>query len=251
MSTTVIAILLIILFLGSLLFNIVLDTEKADTQKNLIDEFKKLENFEVSQAMISNDLKNGLAIDNRKNKFCILKNNEGNIHTTIYSYKDLLESEILEDGHGFTKTSRGSQVGGILIGGLVLGGVGAVIGGLSGKKNNIEKINSIDLKIIVNDTNSPMTIFNFFKSKEGEEKSSSKYKLNIQEAREWNSLLSVLIKKADEDDNKKSSLYVEETISNNKSTSIADEILKLKALKDDGLITDDEFISQKNKILNS
>ena len=249
MSTTVIVVLLIVLFLGSLLYNIFVEVEKSDIQDILIDKFKKLENFEVSKGMISNDLKNGIAIDNKKNKFCILKNNDGNINTTIYTYKDLLESEILEDGQGTTKTSRGSQIGGVLIGGLVLGGVGAIIGGLSGKKTHIDKVNSIDLKVIVNDTNSPMIILNFFKSKDGEEKSTPTYKSNIREIREWNSLLSVLIKKADEDDSKNNIIEEEIKSADNQLISVADEIIKLKALKEEGIITEEEFQKQKDSVL--
>lgn len=226
MSTTAIVILLVILFIGALIFNIIERLEKSDTQNSLIAKFNNLDDFEASKGMISNDLKNGIAIDLKRNKLCILKNQEGNVYTNIYSYKDLLETEVLEDGIEVTKTARGSQLGGVLIGGLLLGGVGAVIGGLSGKKTNINKIYSIDLKIIVNDTASPMIIFNFFKSQEGKEKSSLEYKTNIQEAKEWNSLLSVLIKKADEDDIKNNSQI--EKIVHNPSLSVADEIKKLK-----------------------
>lgn len=190
-------------------------------------------------------------MDTKRNKFCILRNDDGIVTTTIYPCKDILESEILEDGQETTKTSRGSQLGGALVGGLVLGGVGAIIGGLSGKKTHTDKINSIDLKIIINDTNSPMIVFNFFKSlnTEGIEKSTTAYKQYIIKAREWNSLLAVLIKKADEDDNK-NSMNLEADINNSKSVSIADEIMKLKILNDDGIISDDEFSVQKNNILN-
>ncbi|MCX6052837.1 MAG: SHOCT domain-containing protein [Campylobacterales bacterium] len=37
----------------------------------------------------------------------------------------------------------------------------------------------------------------------------------------------------------------------NTNLSISDEIRKLKSLKDDGLITNDEFLSQKEKLLNN
>ena len=228
---------------------IVIVANKSYKQRALIDEFAKLKNFDAHRGMISNDSKNGLAIDNKRNQICILKNDEDNIHTTIYKYKDLLESEILEDGESVTKTSRGSQLGGALLGGLALGGVGVLLGGLSGKQNNINTCNSIDLKIIVNDFNSPMIILNFFKSMFGIEKSMPQYKENINSAREWNSLLSVLIKKADEDDNKSTQKKIKDT--NNKiSISVADEIIKLKSLKEEGVITKEEFEKQKNNILS-
>jgi hypothetical protein len=47
-----------------------------------------------------------------------------NLTTRIISYRDLLSSEIFEDGTTITKTVRSSQVGGGLIGAIALGGVG-------------------------------------------------------------------------------------------------------------------------------
>jgi hypothetical protein len=74
----------------------------------------------------------------------------------IFSYRDILESEVLEDGHSVTKTSRSSQLAGTLVGGLLLGGVGAIIGGLSGKKTTHKKVTRIELKVVVNDTSHPI-----------------------------------------------------------------------------------------------
>ena len=230
-----------------LIFFIFAKIKRSNKQNTLIDKFKKIKNFELDRGMISNDLKKGIAVDNTKNKICILKNNKDSIDTIIYEYRDLLESEILEDGESVTKTSRGSQLGGALLGGMIFGGVGAVIGGLSGKKTHTDKVSSIDLKIIVNDINSPMIIINFM-SLPGAEKSTTTYKNNIQSAREWNSLLSVLIKKADKEDlenNKKS------IVDNKKQlVSLADEIIKLKSLKEDGIITEEEFQNEKNNLLH-
>lgn len=43
------------------------------------------------------------------------------------------------------------QIGGVVVGGLLLGGVGAIIGGLSGKTETSGKISRIDLRLIVNE----------------------------------------------------------------------------------------------------
>jgi len=78
-----------------------------------------------------------------------------------FSYKDILESEVIIDGETVTKTSRTSQVGGAILGGIFAGGVGAVIGGLSGKTASKEKVKTIQLKIIVNDIKNPLQIIPF------------------------------------------------------------------------------------------
>ena len=44
-------------------------------------------------------------------------------------------------------------------------------------------------------------------------------------------------------------LHGVETIENNNKVSVADELIKLKGLLDAGVLTQDEFMSQKNKLL--
>lgn len=166
---------------------------------HLFSKINELNDFEFSKHILSDDLNNGIFIDEKRNKICLVDNEK---NTNVYRYRDILEVEILEDGSSVTKMSRTSQVGGAILGGLILGPVGAIIGGLSGKKENINKVNRIDLKLIVNNTQSPLFIMNFLDSSNGEEKGNIIYKTSIQEAREWHSLISVLIKKADFEDNK-------------------------------------------------
>ena len=79
----------------------------------------------------------------------------------VISYRDILSSEVFEDGETITKTARSSQLGGTLVGSLVLGGVGTIIGGLSGKKTSSNKVNRIDLRVTVNRTETPLHDINF------------------------------------------------------------------------------------------
>src|SRR5690625_2106720 len=53
---------------------------------------------------------------------------------------DIIESEVVVDSHTITKTARGSQIGGAAVGGVLLGGVGAIIGGLSGGTGSFEQV---------------------------------------------------------------------------------------------------------------
>lgn len=70
----------------------------------------------------------------------------------MYSYWDILASEVIEEGGTVTRTQRSSQIAGTLIGGLALGGVGAIIGGLSGttKTTKNDMVTPL-LRVIVND----------------------------------------------------------------------------------------------------
>lgn len=239
--------------IGIAIFAIIQIIDNSTKQSNLNTIFYGIEGFFVSRKIIGNDGNSGIAVDEQNNTVCLLTGEAPFVKNKVIQYKDILESEILEDGESLTKTSRGSQLGGVLLGGLVLGGVGAIIGGLSGKKTNIDTIKRIDLKIVINDINEPifflnlLNVSNVLSTDEGYKKSDNKYQIAIQEARKWNSIISILIKKADEEDKKK-----EETLNNvsNNSLSISDEIRKLKLLLDDGLLTNEEFEIQKSKLLN-
>lgn len=237
--------------------------DKKTEMLNNIPDFKKTQriNSPSGNAVI--------AIDENSMKICII-NSWGQ---DVYNYRDILESEIVEDGNTITKTSRSSQIGGALIGGVLTGGVGAIIGGLSGKKTSTEQVKRIDLKIVVNDTKKPVRIFNLMDCqfelggahhKNGMPKDDVIYKRAYQRATRWHSLISVLIKQADDADKKEAEKnryasqserehneinHVQSIASN--SVSVADELLKLSELEKQGIITKEEFDKQKEKVLKN
>lgn len=227
---------------------------KADSL--ILNEFKKelksIKHFDTSYEFISKDMSSAISIDDNNEKICLLVMKDYIINRTIVSYKDILSSEIIEDNNSLVKTARGSQVGGALLGGLLLGGAGAIIGGLSGKKHNISKVKNIDLVVIINNIHEPIFKINFLTTseinhKKGYDKNTSEYKNFANQAKTWHAIMDVIIKKSDDIDKKEE--MKKDTVNSSNNLSTSDEIRKLKTLKDDGLITDDEFISQKNKIL--
>lgn len=78
-------------------------------------------------------------------------------------FEDIRDCEILKDGETVFRKSSSRTLGGALVGGLLLGGAGAVVGGLSGKTRGKEQVNSSTLKIYTKDINTPsfsLQIFN-------------------------------------------------------------------------------------------
>ena len=216
-------------------------------KKEMEEKLAGLYDFTPSQKMIGNDGNSGIAVDEGRKKVCLIKQSMGNIDLDVLTYKDILSSEVFEDGVTITKTARGSQIGGALIGGLALGGVGAIIGGLSGKTKSSDKVKRIDLRITVNRTNNPIHDINFMnvESKKG----GIIYNAAMEQARHWHGLLAVLIKRADSEDIAKERKLVEEKRELLPKGSVADELLKLGELHKQGLLTDDEFEAQKKKLL--
>lgn len=64
--------------------------------------------------------------------------------------------EITVDEETVTRTARGSQALGAAVGVAFFGGVGAVIGGLSGKQISTKNISAANIKIYTNDFNNPI-----------------------------------------------------------------------------------------------
>ncbi|ETI68138.1 SHOCT domain-containing protein [Neobacillus vireti] len=249
---------LIIFFGGGIYFGNLDGKKQRGILKAKINKLHEMQthltDFTVSQKYQSYDIQSSILLDEERKKVCFIfaKTNS----SEMYEYKDIIESEILEDGKTITTSSRSSQIGGAIIGGVLAGGVGAVVGGLSGKKSSEQEINKIDLKVVVNNTKSPIKIINFLTADvidlNGKpfpiKKDNPKYKSAINSANHWHSLLSLLIKQDEPISlEKKQEIKVEPT----RNLSVADEIKKLSDLLNQGLLTQDEFNRQKQKLLSS
>ncbi|MFU2014806.1 SHOCT domain-containing protein [Peribacillus butanolivorans] len=194
-----------------------------------------------------------LSFDKNSNKICILKKfgsmyEEGfNFSTKYFSHTDLLESKIIEDGVSVTQTSRSSQIGGALVGGIIAGGVGAIIGGLSGKTTTSQTVKSLKLQIVVNDTTKATQEMIFILDNKGVSKDSEYYKGVISNINEWHNIISVLINKADKEEN--GQLKNEPFLNNTSNINTSEEIRKLYDLFKEGILTQEEFELQKKKLI--
>ena len=239
--------ILLIVILGAAIAFIDLIT-KSVKKGALEKKINSLNDFSVSQKVMGEDGNSGIAVDEISEKVCLIAQGTRGIELDVLSYRDILSSEIYEDGETITKTARGSQLAGALIGGLALGGVGAIIGGLSGKTTSSGKVNKIDLRITVNSTENPIHDINFM-NVEGK-KNGLIYNAAMEQVRHWHGVMEVLIKRADTEDYSKQRELAEASPKLISTGSVADELAKLGELKKQGLLTDEEFLSQKTKLLS-
>lgn len=77
-------------------------------------------------------------------------------YASAYPISSIRKVEIVKDGSTVATTNRGSQALGAAVGGLALGGVGAIIGGLSASSTSAERIRSVTLTITVEDNERPV-----------------------------------------------------------------------------------------------
>lgn len=73
-----------------------------------------------------------------------------------YRFNDVVKVELIQDGIEVSSTSRGSQAVGTAVGALALGGVGAIIGGLSGSKRTQTGTKMMSIRVTVDDIDNPL-----------------------------------------------------------------------------------------------
>lgn len=219
--------------------------------KDIVKLLNSLPDFTQTQFVLSQDVKTGLAFDEGRGKVCLIAwDKKTSIpEFRVFGLKDLLSTEIYEDGQAVTRTSRSSQLGSALVGGLLFGGLGAVVGGLSGKTVAADKVKSICLRVMVNDTARPIHEVQFLLLEV--KRDSSVYKETIKNVRHWNSILEILIKRADQADkeNQKQNQEAVQVLAPMEEKSLSEKLRELKSLMDDGILSQAEYESQKEKVL--
>ncbi len=189
------------------------------------------------------------AVDDTKQKIRILTENS----SKTISYEDVISVEIIEDNKVFSKKSTMRTVGGAVAGGVLAGGVGALVGGLSGSSTDEKKVSSVQVAILLRDMQNPKVVIDCFNAStmttEGkrEIKVSSMegylYKMGIEHANQIKDTVSVIIDMVDSKEPLPSK-------STNTNLSMAEQLEKLHSLKEKGVLTEDEFIEQKRKLLS-
>jgi hypothetical protein len=169
----------------------------------------------------------------------------------VLNYTDIIDVSYEENGNQLFTKSTGRTVGGAIVGGMLMGGAGAVVGGLSGNSKQNKEIKSMNVKILLR--NSDQTTYTlYFKESSGvlktkEENDRKLYEKFFKNANRAKDLLSIII-----DEGKRSvpqvvPVLAQPTVS--QTPSVADELTKLAKLKADGILTEEEFQAQKAKLL--
>ena len=173
-------------------------------------------------------------------------------HHEIINYSDIIEVSYEENGSQLYTKSAGRTIGGAIVGGVLMGGAGAVVGGLSGASKQNKEIKNMDIKILLRSTIRTSCVLHFkdvdrvLKTKEdADRKLYEKYVKNANQAKD---VLSVIIDNAKQVSTPTAQPIAQPVVAP-ASSSVADELAKLAKLKADGILTDEEFRVQKSKLL--
>lgn len=146
-----------------------------------------------------------------------------------------MDYELLEDGNTLTKGGLGRAVAG----GLLFGGVGAVVGGVTGKKHGKSTCSQLQIKITVNNVSEPTEYITFISS---EIKKDGMIYKTMGEAGPGMPVPAAGDLCIQPQAEPEAAPAVE-------PASVADELLKFKQLLDMGAITQEEFDAQKKQLL--
>jgi hypothetical protein len=157
----------------------------------------------------------------------------------IYSFAQIAAVEVVENGVTLNKTNRGSQLLGTVVGGLILGPLGAVIGGLSASSRSLGRIQQLALKIFVDDRQIPVFTILFFQSsnRKGENPGADR----VSRAREQLDRIHAQIVNA--------MRQVQQRPVLNSHGSGASDLKMLWEMKQAGALTEEEFAVQKSRLL--
>lgn len=212
------------------------------------DGFKEfiIDNFCVSNSIYD---ENGLvAVDDQRKKLLLYNFDDNNPSYKVVNYKDLLSVAIITDGKLISEKSTMRTIGGALVGGALFGNAGAVVGGLSGDSTMGEKIGKVLVKFILRDISTPSFEIVFLDMMPIKPSAVDYYKVEnaLKKANKIKDLTAIVI---DEVDRQEKQIQTSQSPSSEKP-SMADELAKLAKLKADGILTDEEFQTQKAKLLN-
>ena len=126
-------------------------------KESLNQALQALSDFEITTSYINDSF--FLAVDEKNKKFSFKKIDS---EVMIFDFKDALFCEVLENGE--TTFRKVNALGRALMGGILVGGVGAIVGGSSANEKEVKTISTLKLKIGLKSISNPSYEFCFFDS---------------------------------------------------------------------------------------
>lgn len=147
-------------------------------------------------------------------------------------YEDIIGYEFVEDGETVVK---GGGIGRAVVGGALFGGAGAVVGAVTGKREQKAVCSKLQVIVTVKGRKNPMVALDFLSSPT--KKDGMLYRSAVDAAR---LCVSKLAEISDERDR---------TLREEVQKSSSEEIREMKSLCDEGVITQEEFDAKKKQLL--
>ena len=163
------------------------------TVTDIEKRIRHLDDFEPTDVYVSSINFAGVAIDASRRE--ILLADEAALRR--FTMSSIVACEILEDDVRLAYVNRGSQLAGIAVGGILLGGVGAVVGALSASKRSINNVSKVILRFMTDDFERPkhdIVLLDWSFSKKGLKRDGMLYREALETAELWHDRVTAMMK---------------------------------------------------------
>lgn len=235
-----------------LIIGYTITSKRQDERQAKLDKANEAtDNFKASVKIVGYGAEYSFAVDNERKKIMIATadNDRSLAQKKFINFADIISVELLEDSNVAFSKSAMRTIGGGLVGGAIAGGAGAIIGGLSGDSKVKKKVSKIEIRILVRNQSSPNYVIKCYNDQPIDVTSGLgkiTYDGIMSTAKEIADHLSVIIDMMDREYQQQENM----SIAKPETKSIADELEKLCALRDKGILSAEEFEKQKEKLLS-
>jgi len=209
------------------------EKNEAENKKSLQGQLKQ-NNFKVDKSydIISFGINKQVLFDLDSNKIAILDAVANSID--YVEINKIIDCEVVEDK---TTIMKGG-IGRAIVGGVLAGGVGAIVG--AGTRGSSDVVRNLAIRIITNDISNSLVMITLIA---GKTKRDSVDYINCMASAQgiYSTIISIL------NSSKPDKQIITDSLG---STSISDQIRELAKLKEEGLLTEDEFNKKKKALLN-
>lgn len=242
---------IVIVVLIGIVMSVTDEKKQKDNSVKLAELVGGLKDFDISASVRGEKNEFMFAVDKKREKVAYITL----LKQDVIPFSKILSVELQEDSNVVSSKSLTRTIGGAVVGKALVGNAGAIIGGLSGNSNQKKFVSKVCVKIKLKDIEKQAINIILLKASDINALSSKPidttdpryagyYKRAISRGNRIVDIISAII---DEEDSKYDR---KESNSQNVSVSEAiDDLVKVAALKEKGLISDDEYNKLKDELL--
>ena len=179
---------------------LVWEVRKYSRLEESVDSIEKkiqgLIDFDAADYYISDISLTGVAVDQGRREFLLV--DESSLRR--FPLSSVISCEIREDGVELASANRGSRLAGMALGGVVAGGVGALIGGLYGSQRIDSNVEKLVLRFVTDDFHRPnhdIVLLDWSREKNGGDRDNPYYREMLETAELWHGRVMAMMKAGD------------------------------------------------------
>lgn len=229
------------------------DIARQTSLENMVQNNKELSPDELEEFVGFNKMTPDEAISKKPARYFKETNRYGEIEIdsvkklfkvkfNVYTFDELNSYELLENGSSVM--SGGLGIGRAVVGGVLAGGVGAVLGGVTKKKKQKNQVDSLKIMVTFKDRSPQSVTLDYIKKKQDKDK---KYEKTLMKAKETMAGFDYIVSELGVD--RHDELVGSVNRQQEQPITSADEIRKYKELLDEGIISQKEFDAKKKSLL--